>query len=93
MWRLSSLEREKWLLTEEDGSGQCCAINIPLGGEKRSEICGAEGGNGGWGEVNQEGRGVSGEKPAKRRHHQTEMLKVRSLKDGVLNRGVGLLLR
>lgn len=30
-----------------------------------------------------------GEKPAKRRHHQTEMLKVRSLKDGALNRGAG----
>lgn len=35
----------------------------------------------------------SGEKPAKRRHHQTEMLKVHSLKDSALNRGAGLLLR
>lgn len=35
----------------------------------------------------------SGEKPAKRRHHQTEMLKVHLLKDSALNRGAGLLLR
>lgn len=34
----------------------------------------------------------SGENPAKRRHHQTEMLKVHSLKDGALNSRAGLLL-
>lgn len=74
---------EKWLLTEEDGRGQHSAWILE--GEKRGREWEWE--RDWWRLVR-----PSGEKPAKRRHHQTEMLKVHTLKDTALNRGTELLL-